>query len=309
MPPPLRYRTFTTDEPVRVSICSITYNHRHFIEACLEGFLDQECSFRVEIVVHDDASDDGTAEIVQDYATRYPTIVRPILQVENQYSKGVNPYYAYAFPAAQGEYIAICDGDDFWSDPAKLARQVAVLDAEPTTVITYGSVRAINEHGEVKGYKGGAERDLSSDELKAANPINTLTTCFRNIFCGAPPPVFLRNSPIGDLTVWGILGYHGTGRYLADMPRANYRIHEAGVLSLLRPQEQVLMTALAQLNLAAFHRNRGDMSASKRALKSAVKFMNGTGFVHFADMEPDEISFWKMLRLWRKGRRLHPSDG
>lgn len=299
----LKDKYFDDAELVRISICCITYNHRDYIVDCIEGFLEQETDFRVEIVIHDDASTDGTAEIVRDYATRYPTIIRPILQTENQYSKGVNPYYAYVFQKARGEYLALCDGDDYWSDPQKLAHQVAVLDVEPQTVITYGPVRAFDANGTIPDYRGGERRNVTSEQLKAGVPLNTLTTCFRNIFKGGPPPAFLRNSPIGDITVWGILGYHGEGRYLPDLAPANYRIHENGVLSLKNAKKKNLMTALAQLNLAAFHDERADMAACKRSLLNLSKFLNATQMVTFVDIGQGGISFWGALRLWRKTRK------
>lgn len=290
----LRDRCFDDDVKVCVSICCITFNHREYISACLEGFLDQRCDFRVEIVIHDDASTDGTAEVIRDYAARYPTIFRPILQQENQYSKGVNPYYAYAFPAACGTYIAICDGDDFWADPDKLTRQVAVLDLEPGTVLTYGPVTAFTAEGTVPDYLGGATRDLTAEELKAATPINTLTTCFRNVFRFAAPPLFLRNSPIGDLTVWGMLGHYGAGRYLPDLLPAHYRMHEGGTLSLLPRQQQLLMTAVAQLNLAGYHSVHGDSIASRRAISQTVSVLAEAGMV--------ELTLFEVLGLWRRGR-------
>ena len=86
MTAPLRDREFGKDEPVKVSICAITFNHQDNIVQCLEGFLDQVSDFRIEVLIHDDASTDGTADIIRDYATRYPTIFRTILQTENQYS-------------------------------------------------------------------------------------------------------------------------------------------------------------------------------------------------------------------------------
>lgn len=298
---PLRERDFDQSVPVCVSICCITFNHRPYIEACLEGFLDQRCDFRVEIVIHDDASNDGTAEVIREYSARYPTIFRPIFQQDNQYSKGVNPYYAYVFPAAHGSYIAICDGDDFWADPNKLAMQVAVLEADPGIVITYGPVKAFNADGPVHSYRGGKRRDLTPEELKAAAPINTLTTCFRNIFNGASPPPFLRNSPIGDLTVWGMLGHHGSGRYLPDLLPAHYRLHEGGILSLVPHRQQLLMTALAQINLSGYHELLGDDVASRRALSKAVHSLNGTGLISLA--ENSDFSLLGALALWRKGRR------
>jgi glycosyltransferase involved in cell wall biosynthesis len=159
---PLRDTPFSAEDPVRVSICSITFNHAPFIRDCLDGFLDQVCDFRVEIVIHDDASTDGTAEIIKDYAARYPLIIRPILQTENQFSKGVNPYYAYVFPATQGTYIALCDGDDHWKDPDKLAQQVALLDREPEVAVVYGRTDAQRDDVLDRNFRNGAERDLTA---------------------------------------------------------------------------------------------------------------------------------------------------
>ncbi len=303
MPLPLRNRSFKDNEPVRVSICCITFNHRLFIEQCIEGFLDQECDFRVEILIHDDASSDGTSLVLQQYADRYPSIFRVIQQSQNQYSKGVNPYFSYLFSDARGQYIAICDGDDYWDDPEKIAKQVACLDANPDTVIVYGPVRGIGPEGQILEYRGGASRNLSAAELKAATPLNTLTTCFRNVFQNKPAPVYLRNSPIGDLTVWGYLGHFGTGMYLADLKPANYRLHEGGVLSLVSKETRLLMTALAHLNLAAFHAKDKDRDAAIQSLNNVIKFINKTGYVSAIPIQSNRISFLSLLRIWFRSVR------
>jgi glycosyltransferase involved in cell wall biosynthesis len=265
----LRDRTFAPDDPVRVTICSVTFNHAAFIRDCLEGFLDQICDFRVEVVIHDDASTDGTTEILRDYAARYPTVIRAIFQSTNQWTRGVNPYYAHVFPAARGEYLALCDGDDHWRDPGKLAAQVAVLDSEPGVALTYGRTDALEDGVLNRAFVNGAERDLSPEELKCCSGINTLTTCFRNVFRDGPP-AFLRQSPIGDLTVWAVLGYHGSGRFMADLPPTVYNIHAGGVLSRVPPRRQVLMTAIAYMNIAAYHAERGDTAASETCAMRAA---------------------------------------
>ena len=81
----LRNKIFNDNLPVMVSICTIAYNHSKFITECIEGFLNQECDFRVEIIIYDDASNDGTSDIIEEYAASHPTIIRPILLNENQY--------------------------------------------------------------------------------------------------------------------------------------------------------------------------------------------------------------------------------
>ncbi|WP_371225894.1 glycosyltransferase family 2 protein [Roseovarius sp. 2305UL8-3] len=189
---PLRDMEYDPAEPVKLTICSIAFNHGAYIRECLEGFLDQRCDFRVEIIVHDDASTDDTAAILREYAERYPSIVRLILQEKNVYSTGVNPYYAYVFPAAEGDYLAICDGDDYWDDPDKLVTQVSFLERNADVSLTYGRVKAVRETGVEHDFRNGLERDLTAQELKLGLPINTLTRCFRNIFGQAHPPFYAR---------------------------------------------------------------------------------------------------------------------
>lgn len=298
MPKPLREKTFQHSEPVKVSICCVTYNHAQFIEECLDGFLDQEADFRIEVVVHDDTSTDGTVEILQSYASRFPTVIRLILQTENQFSKGVCPWYAYVFPNCKGDYIALCDGDDFWSDRSKLSRQVEVLDTDKNTVITYGPVQAISNCADVSGYVGGVQRDLTPYELKLAPKINTLTVCFRNIFKGVSPPIFLRNSPVADLTIWAILGYHGGGRYIKDLPKANYRIHSGGILSMTPKERAWFMSAVARVNVAAFHAEYGDIEASKETLMGAVTALNQTKICYFVDSESPFRSVLRIFKFW-----------
>ena len=115
-----------------VSICCVTYNHAPYIRNCLEGFLMQKTSFPVEILIHDDASTDGTDEIIREYARLYPEKFFPLIEEENQYSKPNHkcPDF-YNYERARGKYIAYCEGDDYWTDPLKLQKQVDFLESNP----------------------------------------------------------------------------------------------------------------------------------------------------------------------------------
>ena len=118
-------------DEVMVSVLCLAYNHEAWIRDALEGFVSQQAPFRFEVLVHDDASTDGTADIIRDYEKRYPGLVRAVYQRENQYSRGVPVALQYLASLAKGRYIAMCEGDDYWTDVHKLARQVAVLEARP----------------------------------------------------------------------------------------------------------------------------------------------------------------------------------
>ena len=113
---------------ILVSICCITYNHEKYIRDAIEGFLMQKTDFPFEVLIHDDASTDGTADIIREYETKYPDIIKPIYQTENQYSKGIKISATYNYPRAKGKYIALCEGDDYWIDPYKLQKQVDFLE-------------------------------------------------------------------------------------------------------------------------------------------------------------------------------------
>lgn len=117
---------------ILVSICSTTYNHAPYIRQCLDGFLMQQVNFKYEILIHDDASTDGTDEIIKEYAAKYPDIIRPLYEEVNQYSTDNPKGMAYwNFSRAKGKYIAMCEGDDYWTDPLKLQKQVDFLERNP----------------------------------------------------------------------------------------------------------------------------------------------------------------------------------
>ncbi|MDO9475564.1 MAG: glycosyltransferase [Pseudohongiella sp.] len=111
----------------KVSICCITYNHEAYIEDALAGFLNQETDFPFEILIHDDASTDRTSAIIREYEVRYPRLIKPIYQSSNQYSRGVKPNLTYNFPRAKGNFIALCEGDDFWVSKNKLQNQYTAM--------------------------------------------------------------------------------------------------------------------------------------------------------------------------------------
>src|SRR5574344_610495 len=96
---------------ILVSICCITYNHEKFIADAIEGFLMQKTNFGIEIIIHDDASTDKTAEIIRQYQKRYPDLIKAVCQTVNQYSLGVDIFESNIFPLIRGKYIAICEGD------------------------------------------------------------------------------------------------------------------------------------------------------------------------------------------------------
>ena len=113
---------------MKVSVICITYNQKPYISKAIEGILMQETDFDFEIVINDDASTDGTTEIVKKYADLYPEKITAVLHEENQFSKGVPFSKILNLEKLKGDYIAICEGDDYWTDPKKLQIQADFLD-------------------------------------------------------------------------------------------------------------------------------------------------------------------------------------
>jgi glycosyltransferase involved in cell wall biosynthesis len=133
-----------------VSICCITYNHENYIRDAIEGFLMQKTDFPFEIIIHDDASTDATADIIREYEREYPDIIKPIYQTENQYSKGKRATL-FTFRAARGKYIALCEGDDYWVDPLKLQKQITEMEKHPDCYISF--------HPAIKRWVDGSRGD------------------------------------------------------------------------------------------------------------------------------------------------------
>ena len=118
-------------EEIIVSVICNAYNHEAYIRDALEGFVKQKTDFPFEVLVHDDASKDSTAEIIREYEEKYPEIIKPIYETENQYSKTDGSLTRIQYGRARGKYIALCEGDDYWTDPQKLQKQVDALECHP----------------------------------------------------------------------------------------------------------------------------------------------------------------------------------
>lgn len=116
---------------IMVSIVCDVFNHEHYLRQCLDGIVMQQTNFAFEILIHDDASTDKSVEIIKEYVDKYPHLFKPIYQKENKFSKGISIWKDIQFPRAKGKYIAICEGDDYWTDPLKLQKQVDFLEANP----------------------------------------------------------------------------------------------------------------------------------------------------------------------------------
>ena len=151
-----------------VSVVCHTYNHAPFLEAALRGFLGQVTPFPFEVIVRDDASSDGAQQVIREYANRYPRIVRGICEQSNTLTRGVRPF-SVTFPMVRGDYIAMCEGDDYWTHPDKLRAQVAVMAANPSAGMCVHPALGVDYRTGLSGWSfcdhGGSARLISVREI------------------------------------------------------------------------------------------------------------------------------------------------
>ena len=146
------------NRPIMVTIRCIAYNQKPYIRQCLDGFVMQKTNFRFEAIVHDDASTDGTASIIKEYAEKFPDIIRPILETENQWSKHDGSLSRIMNSHIRGKYVALCEGDDYWTDPNKLQLQVDEMEKHPDFNGCAHATMCIKS-GRIHGYKRPMKTD------------------------------------------------------------------------------------------------------------------------------------------------------
>ncbi|MCV4283424.1 glycosyltransferase family 2 protein [Pseudomonas capsici] len=292
-------------EPLLSIVCP-AYNQEAFITQTLDGFLSQQTSFSYEILIHDDASTDSTAQIIAQYAKRHPTIIRPFYQEENQYRQG-KPCVPALFGKARGRYIAYCEADDYWTDPRKLQLQVDFLESHPDYVITYHDAIAFDEHGQYGvQLQGKLRADATALELQMARPLSTLTVCFRNLFSSMPPELKPPIAPLNDLCWWSLLGAFGKGKFIAEIKPAAYRLHPGGIFSMRSNKRKIHMSLLTFSSLANYYNRLGNQQLYEHFLMQVVS-------LSLAALVPRN-KFQALLMVARNvivnlGKRLMPSSG
>lgn len=137
-------RDITSKNDIMVTVFLITYNHAPYIRQTMDAILNQKINFKMQLLVHDDASTDGTGEIIREYAERFPDIVTMIIQHENKYQKNI-AVDLEAVPYIYGKYVALCEGDDYWPVADKLQKQVDYMEQHPDIVGTGGLTRYFND--------------------------------------------------------------------------------------------------------------------------------------------------------------------
>jgi glycosyltransferase involved in cell wall biosynthesis len=270
-----------SSKPV-VSICCVTFNHREFINDTIIGFLSQNIEEPFEILIYDDSSNDGTVEILKDFEKRYPKIIKVVYQEENQYSRGVRGFINMLFASSKAEFIATCDGDDYWTDSEKLKKQVAFLRSNSKFVASgHDSVVVSGTGEELSPSRLGdaKQRDFPAKTLKRGfMPAYLDSLVFRNRLDYSLP--FLKKIGNGDVFLMSRLGFHGDYHFHSDIKPSVYRVHQGGVWSLQKKEEAAATGANSFYWMSCHYAGCGEYElADWFAAKSAQVILTQTNYI------------------------------
>jgi glycosyltransferase involved in cell wall biosynthesis len=215
----------------KVSVLMITYKHERFIAQALESVLMQEVDFPFEVVVGEDNSPDGTLKVVEEYRRQHPDKIRLIARERNLGSGNFVETYA----ACRGKYVAILEGDDYWTSSEKLQVQADALDARADWVLCFHGVQVVHDDGREPQYMfpPGRREVFTLDDLLRSNFIPTCSTMFRNRMV-VRFPEWYASLAMGDWPFYILLAQHGQLGYL-DRVMGTYRVHRGGIWTSKEP--------------------------------------------------------------------------
>lgn len=222
-------------ENILVTVVCNTYNQEDYIVDTIESFLMQKTTFKYVVQIHDDASTDNTTNIIKKYQSRYPDIIIPIYQNENQYSKGINISTAYQYPSAKGKYIALCEGDDYWIDPYKLQKQIDYMENNSDCSVSVHAAMKVN--ATTKEIINKIRPSLESRFFSVEEVIHgdgdlfaTNSMIFRAKYTQTLPDFYL-TAPVGDYPLIIYLAICGQVRYIDEF-MSSYRVDSKGSWSV-----------------------------------------------------------------------------
>lgn len=244
----------------KVSILIQTFQHEKYISPCLDNILNQKTSFSYEVLLGEDGSMDATREICIDFASKYPDKIKLFLHSPankiNVLGIPTGNFNAfYNFYHARGEYIAFCEGDDFWTDPFKLQKQVDFLQNNADYVMTYHRFEEIYEVSTRDQKETPLEqpaKDLGGSELSslAYHPLLS-TVCFRNCFRNLPEEMIEVINV--DSFLLSMLGNCGKAKFQPEITASVYRRHSGGIWSKKNKERNFLIKILTYQKLLAWY--------------------------------------------------------
>lgn len=247
-----------------VSVLVQTFQHRDYIKDCLDGILNQKTDFPFEILLGEDASTDGTREICIKYAENYPKKIRLFLHNPENKIKVLNLTTGnfnalYNFYSSKGEFVAFCEGDDIWTDPLKLQKQVEHLQGHSNLAFTYHSYREVTDRLEPLPKEKCLEQpkqNISQKDLQRLTYHPLLSTiCFRNSIRSNIPAEMAEVINVDSFLI-SLLGNYGESKFLKDINPSLYRRHDRGIWSRKRKKFKMDSKLLLSKKLSAFYQEQ-----------------------------------------------------
>lgn len=225
---------------IGVSVYVLTYNHSKYLRECLDGVMMQKTDFDFEVLIYDDASTDGSQKIIREYKDKYPLIIKDYCQTRNQFSRGkLKQAQDKILEKAEGKYIALCEGDDYWSDLYKLQKQFDFMEAHPDYSVCMHRARIVNENGidtgKYLGPRGINKNVMFEDDLLRFYA--TASKFYRTELSYNLPKFYYRGSA-GDYPMFIVLLANGKGYYMKDEMCVYRKNVEGSATSVLRKRSK-----------------------------------------------------------------------
>ena len=305
------------DKPL-VSICCTAYNHELYITEAIESFLMQETDFPFEVLVHDDCSTDDTANIIREYEKKYPNIIKPIYQKENQYSKGVK-ITPIVIKRSVSKYIALCEGDDYWTDPEKLQTQLDLMLENPECHLSFHPADEVID-GKLSG-RVYADHETENRVFADVEMVRRIGGSFcptasmvihREVM--DPTPDFFTTVPVGDVFLQLLASVNG-GALFVPRKMSVYRRGHSGswtmnmyekdrisVDSLIKNREKYITEYIRSLDeLGNFidqkYRKKIDKKISKRLVTLSILYLGNYRYEAFQEMIVQSHETYKITSL------------
>lgn len=285
-----------------VSICCLAYNHEPYIRECLEGFIMQKADFDFEVLIHDDASTDNTAYIIREYEEKYPDIIKPIYQKENQYSKKIGISKTFQYPRAKGKYIALCEGDDYWIDLYKLQKQVDFLENNPDYVLSNTDsdvlydesgwvLHSYNKNKRIGNYTGkvGMEEILSGHYFIKTGSVVLKKELLEEYYSSEFYQKMKSFLLMGDTPLWAYLTIKGGFHYLEESTLV-YRRHKGSASNKVN-NINLLKFELSSSILRMFFIENYPNNFSKEFNNNTVSIYNKTVFQYLLFSKYENFPF------------------
>lgn len=293
---------------IKVSIFCLAFNQSKYIRQALDSMLMQETDFDYEILINDDCSTDGTKEIITEYQTKYPDIIKPVFHKENQYSKGKRSFILrYLIPKSKGKYFAICEGDDYWTDPHKLQKQVDFLDQHEDYVIHSANARYLSVDKRLNNKKISNMKTDNTYNIKdfaTENPLITCTTMFRNVQIPNKYKEILLSKDVifGDWTLYSVLlQLTGKKAYKSIEVTSVYRKHQKGIFSKMDDQGRYEQH-VKQLKLLQYLLNEPNLRAA--SVEKMLSYKDKIRSADFANLECEVSNLKNELAREKQANKL-----